>query len=219
MTIRRNHNKSSDKVLEIKRWALMMLDWVSAYYGVTKSELLRALIQTLESQDKELKNPRDFHKSSGFFNEKVLFHFMLSKREELLLTEVASSLKLSQAELVASLLLSRLDLITDRYQQNKPRNKDRETLQHRQVYVSEELVDALYTLRDQRGESVSLLLKEAVNGHRKRVTEKLPMYRRERNVNLRLTSQEWSKLDQIAAATDIESSEAVASLLIEHYFC
>jgi len=216
--IKRNIKKSRTKVLGIKRWALMMLDWVGSHYAVTKTELLRALIQSLENSNEELTDPRDFHKSSGFFNEQVLFHFLITEREELLLTEVAKTLKLSQAELIASLLISRLDLVTSRYDQQKPRNLSRESLHHRQVYISEELLDALYTLRDERGESPSMLLKEAVTNFRERRTERLPIYRRERNVNLRLTSQEWSKLDEIAASTGIEPSEAVASLFVQYFF-
>ena len=218
MIVRRNKKKLEDKVIELKRWQLMKLDWVSSYYCVSKTEILRSLIQTLESTDKELKESKEFLKGSRFFNKRVLFHLMLTERELFLFTEVAKNLEISQQRLVGSLLLTRLDLITKRLDQNLPRNLSKDPLQLRQLYFSTELVDDLYTIRDERGESVSLLLKEAVLDYRQRVLSKLPCIRKERNLSLRLSKQEWSKLDQIAVSSEMPIEEAVASILINHYF-
>ena len=88
----------------------------------------------------------------------------------------------------------------------------------RQYLFSEELVDALFSLRDQRGESVSLLLQEAVLQNRNNKIEPLPIARKEHKLSLTLARQEWEMLDMLAVTSDLPSDETAASLLIKHYF-
>lgn len=213
----RYRHSSKEKVLRLERWIVMTLDWVAAHYCITKSDLLRSLIQWVDRKT-ELVDPAKQWETVAFFEDTILLCVRLGDRNEQLLEDIAKHLDLSLGDAIKSIVLTNLDNEVERLEKQKPRASTLEILRHRQIYISEELADALYTLRDQRGESVSLLLKEAIGQCRTRTVAPLPLYRKERNVNLRLTSQEWEKLDMLAASSGMESSEAVASLLVSHYF-
>jgi hypothetical protein len=219
MNIKRKRNKarSHSKVLRLPRWSLMILDGTAAQFGITKSDLLRGMLERLESKD-ELLNAREVLKSSSYLTEPVQFHFHLTEREQFLLEESAKTLKIGQCQVIACLILSLIDSEAERLQQNKPRTRHRASLFHRQVYLAEEMVDALYSVRDERGESISLLLQEAVLTYRERTIKPMPITRKDRNVNLRLTSQQWSKLDTIAASSELTTTDAVAALFYHHFF-
>lgn len=214
---RRNREASSSIVVRMPRWSLMILDSTAAQFGITKSDLLRGVLERLETKD-ELLDARQVLKSSSYLSELVQFHFYLSDRALFLLENAGKTLQLGYGQLLACLLLNFIDEESQRLQENRPRVRQLSALRHRQIYLAEELVDALYSVRDDRGESLSLLLQEAVLDYRERKLKRLPILRKDRNVNLRLTSQQWSKLDTIAASSEMDTTEAVAALFLHHYF-
>ena len=213
--LRRYQKNNLIKVMRISTWSAMTLDWVSGYFGITKSELLRALILSVQSNE-EIHKPFNF--PIAFFNETKLINIRLNQEDLFFLEETSSHLKFSMGQLIDSILITCLDKEIGRLKENKPRARTLNANKIRQYYFSSELVDALFHVRDERGESPSLLLQEAVLQNRNNSIEGLPIHRKEHKLTLTLSSQEWEMVDMLAASSSLAADETAASLLINHYF-
>ena len=184
-------------------------------YGITKSDLLRSLILSVQSLDEvkpSITMPIDF------FNESSLINFKISNEDLYFLDETTKHLDITLGKLLESIILTCLGKEIQRLKENHPRANTLGSSRRRQYYFSEELADALCYLRDQRGESISLLLKEAILNNRLREVPPLPIVRKERKFSLSMKKQDWEKLDMIAVSSDLASNETASSLLINYYF-
>lgn len=213
--IRRYRNKSLNKVFRLSRWAVMALDWTASRYSITKGDLLRSLILSVQKHD-ELEQPIEF--PIDFMNKSALINVFIDQLDYDFLVNTAQHLDVSVGKLLESIILTTLGQEIQRLIENNPRSKTLNSRRTRQYYFSEELSDALCELRDELGQSISELLTEAINNNRISELKPLPIVRKERKFNLTLSKQEWEQLDILAVGSGIKSDEAAAVLFINNFF-
>lgn len=213
--IRRYRNKSLNKVFRMSRWAVMALDWTAERYSISKAELLRAMILSVQKHE-EIEAPIEFPVKS--LNESALINIYIDQLDYSFLEESAKHLKLSLGKLLECIILTSLDQEIERLKGNHPRTKTLNSRKRRQYYFSEELSDALCMIRDELGKSISELLTESIVNNRISELTPLPIVRKERKFTLTLSKQEWEQVDILATGSGIDADEAAAILLINHFF-
>lgn len=195
----------------------MLVDRTADYYMISKSSLMRNLIDNAKGLD-ELHNFYRLPEHLDFFNKPTQIYLKLNREDLIFLSDLSEHLEISRNKTLECIILSGIDKLTRIMDESKmilPNARKR--FQLRSLYVNRELHDSFCEIRDDRGESISLLLKEAVSGFNKRVTDPINRFAKEKMMNLRLLPEEWDKLDIIANASKLDTAECVASIMADYY--
>lgn len=195
----------------------MLVDRTSDYYMVSKSVLIRNLIDNSKGLD-ELHNFYRMPDSLAFFNKAQQVVFRLDDEDIQFLEDLRVHLGISRDRTLETVILSGIDKITRIMNKSKTTLPDaRKRYEKRFCYVNAEIHDAFCQMRDERGESISLLLKEAVSGYRKRTADPIHRFSKEKNLTLRLLPQDWERVDMVAISSDMDVAEVVASIMVDYY--
>lgn len=212
----RYNTKMSETNYRLPFWMTMLLDRVSDYYMVPKSNLMRLLIDECKNHD-VLESPVKF--PLEFFNKSSQAGLTLSAEDNEFINKISNDTGLKITKSLQALILTAMPKVVERLEASKSQfQKMNSRLKCVNFYMNSELYDALLYVRDETGNSISLLLKEAIHSYRKRTIEPLPNWKKERRVFVRLLPQEWEKVQILATASEISDKEAAISLLLNHYF-
>ena len=194
----------------------MLVDRVADYYMVPKSNLMRLIIEEARNLE-ELESPEDL--PIQFFNKDFQICLKLNESDFIFISKIAEDNKISLKKTIHSIIVSGLPIVAERLENNRgifQRKTDR--LKTVKFLVNAELYDALLYVRDDTGDSISLLLKEALHSYRYRTVEPLPNWKKEKPIKVRMLPQEWERIEILATASKLHPYETAASLLLTHYF-
>ena len=206
----------STKVYRIPFWTNLLVDRVSDYYMVPKSNLMRLVIEEVNSME-SLEFPMEL--PINFFNRDSQIALSLNESDISFISKISTENKISLKKTLHSIIVSGIPIVTERLENSRgifQRKTDRLKTVH--FLVNTELYDALLYVRDETGNSISLLLKEALHSYRYRTIDPLPNWKKEKQISVRLIPQEWERLEILATASKLHVHETAASLLLTHYF-
>ena len=208
-------SKGEFKAYRMPLWVIMMIDWLADYYSVGKSHLVRSLLKRAELFE-NIQVPKNH--PIPYLNTEKKLNLTINSSDSNIIQLISNQFNWSESKAVHAIIQTAIESEIERLneQPREERNLGKNKL--RQIYASAELRDVLFELRDRRGESLSLLLKEAVLNYRKRTVPSLPVYRKEKLMRLRLRKQEWDIVDTIAVSSELPVDETVNSLFIQYYF-
>ena len=195
----------------------MLVDRVSDHYMVPKSTLMRNLIDYAKGLE-ELEHYFRMPDRLKFFNKSVQIMVKLNDEDLLFLKDLSEHFGFSRDRCLECVILSSIDRITrilDDSKQGLPDARRKNIF--RGLSVPAELHDSIMEIRNDRGESPSLLLREAILGFNKRVASPIESFSKDKRLSLRLLPHEWEKVDVIATSSKLSTEECVASIMIDQF--
>lgn len=213
--MQRNNVKTDFAICKLPRWVIITIRDVADYYSVDQASVLRACIQACERKDVLIELPKQ---PLPYLNQGVAYPLKASFEDQEHIRYWEERLSWTKKTVLASMIITGLPPVIERLKHSKPlvsrliRNK------LHQITVPAELRDSIFDLRDERGESPSLLLREALLNWRKRDVPPIPDFRNGKKLFLRLLVQEWERMEMIAVASEMPLKKSIASLFLYYFF-
>lgn len=203
--------------VRIPRYQLMLINQLSEWYSVSKPHILRLMIEHCRTLD-EMEEVYSFPKSK-FLNAQASIAFQLDTDGMEYLEDLSKHLGISKNHAVSLIIANAIDAVGNKLDNSRVHVADpRNSLVVRGVYVSAELHAALMELRDRYGESVSLLLKTAIEEHRTRTIEPDDSFRVDKKVSLRMNAGNFDKMKVLCVSSNMNLNEGFSGLMKNFYF-
>tara|TARA_X000000950_G_C13906376_1_gene657049 strand:+ start:2152 stop:2877 length:726 start_codon:yes stop_codon:yes gene_type:complete len=214
--LRKQYNSAGEVLtLKIKAWIPMMVDYVSLKYCISKNHLVRSLLIRAQRMD-TIQIPKEH--PLEIFNENICWNIYLSPADIDVLKQISARFTWPIGTALQCIIQTGITDEITRLNQMPVQIKNLDRLVHRQIYLAHDLRDIIFEIRDRRGESPSLLLKDALINYRRSKLPVLDVYPKEKNLQLRMHRTEWDRLDELAVASELKRDEAVQSLFMWYYF-
>lgn len=216
--IRNYRNSMMKETLRIPRFQLMFMNQMSDWFGISKPNLLRLMVAHCRELE-NLEEYTEFPNSQKYLNNKVSFAFQLDREGQNYLEDLYRHLGVSKNHAMSLIISNSINTIGKRLEAARGTVEDpRNSSVVRGAYVSAELHAALMELREINGESISLLLKTAIEEHRTRTIEPDDSFRAEKKVSLRINAGNFDKMKVLCISSDMNLNEGVSGILKNFYF-